>query len=64
MMYAVGATYTATDNLKLDAAISYINFDKSNINRTDVTATGSTVNLRGTAEGSAVVLSTGARFSF
>ncbi|WP_168075565.1 outer membrane protein transport protein [Caulobacter sp. SSI4214] len=64
MMYAVGATYAATDNLKLDAAISYINFDKSNINRTDVTATGSTVNLRGTAEGSAVVLSTGARFSF
>jgi long-chain fatty acid transport protein len=39
-------------------------FDKSKINRTDVTATGSTVNLRGDVEGSAVVLSTGARFSF
>lgn len=64
MMYATGATWAATDNLKLDAAINYIVFDKSKINRTDVTATGSTVNLRGDVEGSAVVLSTGARFSF
>jgi long-chain fatty acid transport protein len=64
MMYAVGATWAASDNLKLDAAINYISFDDSKINRTDVTATGSTVNLRGNVEGSAVVLSTGARFSF
>jgi len=64
MMYAVGGTFAATDNLKIDAALSYISFDKSNINRTDVTPTGSVVNLRGTAEGSAVVISTGARFSF
>ncbi|MET3664632.1 outer membrane protein transport protein [Caulobacter sp. 1776] len=64
MMYAVGATWAATDNLKLDAAISYIAFDKAKINRTDVTATSSTVNLRGDVEGSAVVLATGARFSF
>ena len=64
MMYAVGGTFAATDNIKVDAALSYISFDKSSINRTDVTATSSTVNLRGTAEGSAVVMSTGVRFSF
>lgn len=64
MMYAVGATWAASDNLKLDAAVNYIAFDKSKINRTDVTATSSTVNLRGDVEGSAVVLATGARFSF
>ncbi|WP_297509618.1 outer membrane protein transport protein [uncultured Caulobacter sp.] len=64
MMYAAGATWAATDNLKLDAAISYISFDNARINRTDVTATGSTVRLMGDVTGSAVVLSTGARFSF
>ncbi len=64
MMYATGLTWAATDRLKLDAAVTYISFDKSQINRTDVTATGSTVNLRGNVEGSAVVLATGARFSF
>ncbi len=64
MMYAVGATYAATENLKLDAALSYISFDDTKINRTDTTATSSVVNLRGNVEGSAVVLSTGARFSF
>lgn len=64
MMYATGATWAATENLKLDAAISYIAFDKSQINRTDVTATSSTVRLRGDVEGSAVVMAAGARFSF
>jgi long-chain fatty acid transport protein len=64
MMYAAGATWAALPQLKLDAAISYIAFDESRINRTDVTATGSTVSLRGKVTGSAVVLSTGARFSF
>lgn len=64
MMYATGATWAATETLQLDAAISYIAFDKSQINRTDVTATSSTVRLRGDVEGSAVVLSAGARFSF
>lgn len=64
MMYAAGATWAAKPNLKLDAAISYISFDDSKINRTDVTATSSTVNLRGDVTGSAVVLATGARFSF
>ena len=63
-MYAAGATWAATDRLNLDAAITYIAFDKTKITRTDVTATGSTVNLRGQVEGSAVVLATGARFSF
>ena len=64
MMYATGATWAATETLKLDAALSYIAFDKSQINRTDVTATSSTVRLRGDVEGSAVVLAAGARFSF
>lgn len=64
MMYAAGATWAVSDNLQLDVAASYISFDKTKINRTDVTATSSTVNLRGNVEGSAVVLSTGARFSF
>lgn len=64
MMYAAGATWAAKDNLKLDAAISYIAFDDSTINRTDVTATSSTARLNGDVTGSAVVLSAGARFSF
>lgn len=64
MMYATGATWAARDNLKLDAALNYIAFDDSRINRTDVTATSSTVRLNGNVTGSAVVLSAGARFSF
>lgn len=64
MMYAAGATWAATDNIKLDAAISYISFDDTKITRDDLTATSSTVRLRGDVTGSAVVLSTGARFSF
>ena len=64
MMYAAGATWAATDSIKLDAAISYISFDDTRIVRDDVTATGSTVRLRGDVTGSAVVLATGARFSF
>jgi long-chain fatty acid transport protein len=64
MMYATGATWAATDNIKLDAALSYISFKDSQINRTDVTATSSTVRLNGDVTGSAVVISTGARFSF
>ncbi|MDI1363543.1 MAG: porin, partial [bacterium] len=64
MMYAAGATWTATPNLLLDAAISYISFADTKISRDDVTATGSTVRLRGDVTGSAVVMSTGVRYSF
>lgn len=64
MMYAAGATWAAKPNLKLDAALSYIGFEDTKINRTDVTATSSTVNLRGDVTGSAVVMSTGVRYSF
>ena len=64
MMYAAGATWAAQPNLKLDAALSYIGFDDTKINRTDVTATSSTVNLRGDVTGSAIVMSTGVRYSF
>lgn len=64
MMYAAGATWAATESLNLDAAINYIKFDDSQINRTDVTATGATVRQFGDVTGHAVVLSAGARFSF
>jgi long-chain fatty acid transport protein len=63
-MYAAGATWAAKKNLNLDAAISYISFDDTKINRTDVTPTSSTVRLNGDVTGSAVVLSAGARYSF
>jgi long-chain fatty acid transport protein len=64
MMYAAGATWAATDSLKLDAALNYIKFDDSEINRVDATATGATVRQFGDVTGHAVVLSAGARMSF
>lgn len=64
MMYAAGATWAATDNINLDAAINYIAFDDARINRVDTTATSATVRQYGDVTGSAVVLSAGARFSF
>lgn len=68
MLYAVGSTWQATDSLKWDAAVSYISFDDSTINRTETiysgTAAATTLNLKGDVGGSAVVLSTGVRWSF
>jgi long-chain fatty acid transport protein len=63
MLYAVGSTWQATSNLKWDAALSYISFDDTQINRTETVA-GSTLNLKGDVGGSAVVLSTGLRWNF
>jgi long-chain fatty acid transport protein len=68
MLYAVGSTWQATDSLKWDAAVSYISFDDTKINRTETiyagTAAATTLNLKGDVGGSAVVLSTGLRWSF
>jgi long-chain fatty acid transport protein len=68
MLYAVGSTWKATDSLEWDAAVSYISFDDTKINRTETiyrgTAAATTLNLQGDVGGSAVVLSTGLRWSF
>ncbi|KRA57708.1 long-chain fatty acid transporter [Caulobacter sp. Root655] len=68
MLYAVGATWAATDAIKLDAALSYISFDDATINRTETiypgTAAATTLNLKGDVGGSAVVISSGLRWSF
>ena len=61
MMYAAGATWAAKPKLLPDAAISYIGFDETKINRTAVTATISTYNLRGDVTGSAGVMSSDVR---
>ena len=68
MLYAIGATGQVTPSLKLDAALSYISFDDTKINRTETiyagTAAATTLNLKGDVGGSAVVISTGMRWSF
>jgi long-chain fatty acid transport protein len=68
MLYAIGSTWNATDSIKWDAAVSYISFDDTKINRTETiyagTAAATTLNLQGDVGGSAVVLSTGLRWSF
>jgi long-chain fatty acid transport protein len=68
MLYAIGSTWKATDSIQWDAALSYISFDDNKINRTETiypgTAAATTLNLKGDVGGSAVVLSTGLRWSF
>jgi len=68
MLYAIGSTWQATDSLQWDAALSYISFDDTKINRTETiyagTAAATTLNLQGDVGGSAVVISTGVRWSF
>jgi long-chain fatty acid transport protein len=68
MLYAVGSTWQATPSLKWDAALSYISFDDTKINRTETiyagTAAATTLNLKGDVGGSAVVISSGLRWSF
>ncbi|MFZ0267598.1 outer membrane protein transport protein [Caulobacter sp.] len=67
-LYAVGSTWQATDSIQWDAAVSYIAFKDSKINRTETiyagTPAATTLNLQGDVSGSAVVLSTGVRWSF
>ena len=68
MLYAVGSTWQATDSIQWDAALSYISFKDTEINRTETiyggTAAATTLNLQGDVGGSAVVISTGVRWSF
>jgi long-chain fatty acid transport protein len=68
MLYAIGATGQVTPSLKLDAAVSYISFKDSEINRTETiyggTPLATTLNLKGDVGGSAVVISSGLRWSF
>ena len=68
MVYATGATWQATPSIKWDAALSYITFEDTKINRTETifagTAAATTLNLRGDVGGSAAVISTGLRYSF
>jgi long-chain fatty acid transport protein len=51
MLYAVGSTWKATDSIQWDAAVSYISFDDTKINRTETiyagTAAATTLNLQG-----------------
>jgi long-chain fatty acid transport protein len=67
-LFAVGATKQVGDSLALDMAASYITFEESEITRDDVifggTPLATPVSLRGEVEGSAVVLSAGARWTF
>lgn len=67
-LFAAGATKTFNDRFSVDMAASYISFDKSTIDRTDTvfggTPLATPVHLQGTVEGSAVVLSAGARWAF
>lgn len=68
MLYAIGATGQVTPTLKLDAAVSYISFKDTEIHRTETiyggTPLATTLNLKGDVGGSAVVISTGLRWSF
>lgn len=67
-LFAAGASKTFGDSLIVDAGISYISFDESRIRRDDVVFAGTPlqtpVALNGTVEGSAVVVSTGVRWTF
>jgi len=67
-LFAAGATKVVNDNLSIDAGVTYITFDESRIRRDDLIYAGTplqtAVSLDGTVEGSAVVVSTGLRWTF
>jgi len=67
-LFGVGATANATERLKVDAALAYIHFKDSRINRTDVTGAGTpaatTTRLSGDVKGAGYVMSLGVRTSF
>jgi long-chain fatty acid transport protein len=67
-LFAVGTSYKATQRLMLDAAISYVDFQHSHINR-DATAYAGTIavtpiSIQGDVEASAVTMSLGSRLLF
>ncbi|WP_333586474.1 OmpP1/FadL family transporter [Phenylobacterium sp.] len=67
-LYGVGATATLSDSLQMDAALSYVAFDESQVNH-DTTFYGGTAaqtvtRLRGKVTGQAGILSLGLRKTF
>ena len=67
-LYGVGATATVLQDLKVDAAFAYIDFDNSDIHHDTVfyggTPAATTTRLRGEVEGTGYVLSVGLRKTF
>lgn len=67
-IYGVGATGSINERMKVDAALAYIDFKTSRIDRTDVvnpgTPAATRTDLRGDVKGSGYVLSLGMRTSF
>jgi long-chain fatty acid transport protein len=67
-LYAVGATGTVTPTLKVDAALAYIHFKSSSIDRTDVfnagTPAATATQLSGQVKAHGYVLSLGLRKTF
>ncbi|OYW93330.1 MAG: long-chain fatty acid transporter [Caulobacterales bacterium 32-67-6] len=67
-LYGVGATADITETLKMDAALSYIAFDESEVNHDTTfyegTPAATTSRLRGTVNGNAGIISLGLRKTF
>jgi len=67
-LYGVGATGKVTDSLQVDAALAYIDFDKSAIAHDTVfyegTPAATTTRLRGEVQGEGYVMSLGLRKTF
>lgn len=67
-LYSAGATAKVTDSLKLDAALTYIDFANSDVNHDTTfyegTPAATTTRLRGEVEGKGYVLSLGLRKTF
>lgn len=67
-VYGIGATGKVTDNLKIDAALAYIDFDRSKIAHDTVFYEGTpaavATALRGEVEGQGYVMSLGLRKTF
>jgi long-chain fatty acid transport protein len=67
-LYGVGATADITETLKMDAALSYIAFDESEVNHDTTfyegTPAATTSRLRGTVTGNAGIISLGLRKTF
>jgi long-chain fatty acid transport protein len=67
-LFSAGSTFMATDKLGFDLAVSYIDFDGSNVNRTDVAYGGTpaavTINTKADVDARGLVVGLGAHYSF